>query len=628
MSPARVAIAALLLMVIGGTALRLYYFEPGIARTPDERTYTRDAQIVAALGVKGFQLLGQELAQNAPVVSLLPSPLRVGYITMLSWFMHLTHDFSLVAGARLSLLFSMLSLVLIAVYAYRFLSITAAIIATLFAAVFPFDLTIFRRTWEESFIALLTIACLLAAGYLVEAQRWSRYAWLAGIALLGFLCFTTKETSAIVFLLIAAGLLIHFLAAGDRMGALFTGCSAAGALAAYLCVLAWLFGGFSRSLGLVFAYAHYSGINSYSVQWDSGPLWMFPAGLLRTSPFLFVLALAGIGASVYGAVRGRSLKDVGARIGLALLVIVFLAIQLGAQRYSFRYTAPIFGPICLLAGIGTEKILPRLRELLSPVGRRTAWSILGFIIAIAAVHDLNFAYQRVFVPEIQDLAMRAILGVPPVPVASAADPPQQGNIASLEELARTNPTSENRITLSVAFIRANQPVSALPILNALVAEDPKNAVAWNNLCVAHNMLAEYPQAINACNKAIGIDPSFQLARNNLKWAQDEVAKAQQSVANAERSAPAARTSADYVAEGLNLMHIGNYDEAIKAWQRALAIDPHRALAANNIGAAYMSKGQPREALTWFQKALAIDPTLQVAKNNVAWASSELAKQGK
>ncbi len=197
-----------------------------------------------------------------------------------------------------------------------------------------------------------------------------------------------------------------------------------------------------------------------------------------------------------------------------------------------------------------------------------------------------------------------------------------------EAVVRSEPTAASGINLSLSYIRTNQPGRALPILNALVAGNPNNALAWNDICVAHNMLAEYPQAVSACNKAIGIDPNFQLARNNLRWAQDEVAKAQKSVADMEQKAPAARTATEYIAEGLNLLHIGSYDDAINAWRRALAVDPHSALAANNIGVAYMSKGEPKVALTWFQKALASDPTLQIAKNNAAWASDEIAKQQK
>ena len=64
-----------------------------------------------------------------------------------------------------------------------------------------------------------------------------------------------------------------------------------------------------------------------------------------------------------------------------------------------------------------------------------------------------------------------------------------------------------------------------PLLDSIVAEDGKNAIAWNDLCVAHTMQMEYSVAIEDCNGAIRIAPDFQLARNNLKWAQDEKQKA-------------------------------------------------------------------------------------------------------
>jgi hypothetical protein len=39
------------------------------------------------------------------------------------------------------------------------------------------------------------------------------------------------------------------------------------------------------------------------------------------------------------------------------------------------------------------------------------------------------------------------------------------------------------------------------------------------------MLKEYDEAITDCNRALAIAPDFQLAANNLHWAQQEQAKA-------------------------------------------------------------------------------------------------------
>jgi tetratricopeptide (TPR) repeat protein len=218
-------------------------------------------------------------------------------------------------------------------------------------------------------------------------------------------------------------------------------------------------------------------------------------------------------------------------------------------------------------------------------------------------------------------------GFPGQVSANAQDAPTQ-SISTLEETVRTNPTIDNRVNLSVAYIQANQPGRAIPILDSVVAKDTNNALAWNNLCVANTMQRAYDIAIKDCINAVRIKPDFQLARNNLKWAEDEDRKAIETLATQEKVAPASRNSSSYLAEGLNFFSVGNYDQAIKSWRRVLELDPKNALAANNIGTALMLKKQTSEALPWFQKALSLDPTLQIAKNNLAWAHDELAKAEK
>lgn len=208
---------------------------------------------------------------------------------------------------------------------------------------------------------------------------------------------------------------------------------------------------------------------------------------------------------------------------------------------------------------------------------------------------------------------------------SAASAP---DVATLEAAAKSNPTPANQINLSQAYINANKPGRAVPVLQMALATDPKNEIAWNNLCVAHTLLQDYMPAMDACNHALQIDPNYQLAKNNLKWTQDEKQKTVEALAAEEQTAPTDRSSSFYLAEGLTLLHLGDYDQAIKAWQLSLQRDPNNSLAANNIGTAYMMKQQPAMAVTWFQKAIALDPTLQLAKNNLAWANGELNKPAK
>jgi tetratricopeptide (TPR) repeat protein len=199
------------------------------------------------------------------------------------------------------------------------------------------------------------------------------------------------------------------------------------------------------------------------------------------------------------------------------------------------------------------------------------------------------------------------------------------SVETLEAAVKTSPTPANRLDLSRAYINAGQPEHAILVLLSLVAEDKNNALAWNNLCVANILQQAYTAAVENCDRAIALEPNNQLARNNLRWARDEQRKAISDLVAGQKTPPASRDAAFYVDEGLSQLNAGHTDAAIASWQRALELDPRNALAANNIGDAYMVKKQPDTALQWFLKASMIDPTLQLAKNNMVWAIAEKSK---
>ena len=228
---------------------------------------------------------------------------------------------------------------------------------------------------------------------------------------------TTKENAAVSFLLSAAGLTLHFLLRHNRKLAVLTASCAAAAVLAYMLILSSLFGGFHNSLELVREYAHYSGMNPYSLQFDSGPVWMIPAGLFRTSPFLFIAGLTGFIGVLFRTFGARSLRNAGLPLGIALLTFSVLSLQVLTHRYSFRYFAPAFAPFCLLAGIGVEAPIPFLRRLLDPLGRRAAYAILGFAVSVAALRDFNAAFDNFLRPGLQDLALRPVVGVPPAAIS-------------------------------------------------------------------------------------------------------------------------------------------------------------------------------------------------------------------
>jgi hypothetical protein len=410
----RLPVILLIGAILLGAGIRIYYFDIGIARSPDERYYTRQANIILAQGVAGFNLLSREHYLNPTAIPL--NPVRVGYLSLLAALMRLTEDTSVLAGAHLSLLCGLAALPVIAFTAFRALSPTVAIVATLFYAVFPFELATSRRAWQESFIAFLAIVIVSLAVCIARTHSAHRTASFIAFALLGVLSITTKENSGTFFLLCGAGLTLHFILKGDRRAAVLTASCAAAAILASIAILAALLGGLSSYISMEREFAHTASINTYDLQFNYGPAWMFPAGLFRTGPFLFLAALTGFGVALYRGFRSRAIASIGLPVGIALIAALMLIFQMLSRRYNFRYTAPAYGLICLLAGIGIDAILPTLHKLLAPLGRATAWAILGFAISVAAFRDFTVARDRFLLPELQDLALRVVLGVPPAPI--------------------------------------------------------------------------------------------------------------------------------------------------------------------------------------------------------------------
>lgn len=102
--------------------------------------------------------------------------------------------------------------------------------------------------------------------------------------------------------------------------------------------------------------------------------------------------------------------------------------------------------------------------------------------------------------------------------------PATNTIEDLEKNARENPTFNNLIDLSVAYINNQMPEKSIEPLTKAMELNPSSAVVYNNLCVAYTLMKVYDKAIEAGTKAVALDPNFQLAKNNLAWAMDEKSK--------------------------------------------------------------------------------------------------------
>jgi protein O-mannosyl-transferase len=94
-------------------------------------------------------------------------------------------------------------------------------------------------------------------------------------------------------------------------------------------------------------------------------------------------------------------------------------------------------------------------------------------------------------------------------------------------LASTNPaagrTAQELLDLSLSFYQAKEYRKSIEAAQLALARKPDYDAAFNNICAACNALGQWDKAIAAGEKALRLNPSSQLARNNLAWAKSQKA---------------------------------------------------------------------------------------------------------
>ncbi|MEO9028848.1 MAG: tetratricopeptide repeat protein [Ktedonobacteraceae bacterium] len=86
-----------------------------------------------------------------------------------------------------------------------------------------------------------------------------------------------------------------------------------------------------------------------------------------------------------------------------------------------------------------------------------------------------------------------------------------------------------------------------------------------------------------------------------------------------------KTKQDWLNEGNALYNLKRYEEALDAYNRAIALDPNFANAYNNKGAALNGLKRYEEALDAYNRAIALDPNFANAYHNKGIALRNLKR---
>lgn len=92
-------------------------------------------------------------------------------------------------------------------------------------------------------------------------------------------------------------------------------------------------------------------------------------------------------------------------------------------------------------------------------------------------------------------------------------------IEKITKSLESQPTAEMYLELSLRHYQNGDYQQCIEACLKALEINPKYAEAYNNICSSYILLRQPEKAIEACKKALEINPQYQLARNNLNWAE-------------------------------------------------------------------------------------------------------------
>lgn len=108
---------------------------------------------------------------------------------------------------------------------------------------------------------------------------------------------------------------------------------------------------------------------------------------------------------------------------------------------------------------------------------------------------------------------------------SLKEPSLETQIENLNIKIKSEKTNQDLyIELSEKLYLNSQYEKAVDVCIQLLKFAPNNKLAYNNMCASYNQLKEWDLAKTACQNALTIDPNFQIAKNNLNWANRELSR--------------------------------------------------------------------------------------------------------
>jgi tetratricopeptide (TPR) repeat protein len=179
--------------------------------------------------------------------------------------------------------------------------------------------------------------------------------------------------------------------------------------------------------------------------------------------------------------------------------------------------------------------------------------------------------------------------------------------------------------LSELVFRKDYP-AAKALCETMIAERPGFLESYRTLAEIAKEEGDATAEVAQLRSLLAIDPRDHKANNNLGLVLADQGELDQAIAHYETAIQVDPEAAEpYHNLALALARSGRLDQAIAHYERALELDPESARTHSELGAILVRRGRPKEAAEQFREALKLDPEAGEAHYELG---SILARQGK
>ncbi|GEM_PF-1095580 len=200
--------------------------------------------------------------------------------------------------------------------------------------------------------------------------------------------------------------------------------------------------------------------------------------------------------------------------------------------------------------------------------------------------------------------------------------------------AQPFPAVEPYLERGVLAVETGRPAEAVRLLSFSLKIDRKNPYTYMYRGLAYYQLKNYRRAVRDFRKALRLDSTMAAVYANLSNAYSERGRYHKAIRIAQqglRHAP--RMPHLYNAVGVAHWHLGDIDQALQYFKKAVEVDSSYDMGYNNMAAAIyanqdIAAAHQRDllrAVRYFRKSLTLNPQLALAHRNLGLMLSLLGK---